>query len=148
APYVGCGRVERVARLQIRREGDRELTIRSLHLRGPETALEPRHAVDSHRTVRRRHGETRDGVRVAALVRAYADLHRVLLRAVPEGRDLVLTGHHQPERAADGRHANAKVGGARAIDSHSDLRVAVVHGDLRVGTPRRLLCLGEEFQPV
>ena len=83
-------------------------------------------------------------VDVAALALEHADLHRVLLAGFAVRRDLVVAGHHQPQRVADRRHAHAEVGGARAVDRdlHFGAGIAVV--GLRVDQARRRLAPSRE----
>ena len=54
-------------------------------------------------------------------------------------RDLVVAGHREPQRVADGRHPHAEIGGALAIDGDVDFRVRDVQRDLGVGEARQLL---------
>ena len=77
---------------------------------------------------------------VAALVLQHADLHRILLAGFTIAGDLVVAGHHQPQRVADRRHAHAEVGGARPIDRDLHFRAGVAVVGLGVDQARRLPC--------
>ena len=77
--------------------------------------------------------------RVAPLVLEHADLDRVLLLPFLVERDLVVAGHRQPQRVADGRHPHAEIGGAPAIDGDVNLRVRDAQAHLRLGEARQLL---------
>src|SRR4029450_9509329 len=67
------------------------------------------------------------------------NLDRVLLGPLLVERDLVVAGHCEPERVADGRHPDAKVRGAPAVHSDVNLGVREVEGDLGVGEAWHLL---------
>ena len=78
-----------------------------------------------------------DRLDVAPLALEHADLHRVLLAGLAVGRDLVVARHHQAQRVADRRHADAEIGGARAIDRDLHLRAGVAVVGSRVDEARR-----------
>ena len=94
-------------------------------VRRAEAALELRDVVDADRAAgRRRHGQLADRRRCrAAGSRARGSSPDTARRAFAVARDLVVAGHHQAQRVADGRHPHAEVGRARAIDRDVDLRV-------------------------
>ena len=98
---------------------------------GPRPRSMRRDVVDAHRAGRRRHRQPADLLDVAPLVLEHADLDRVLLLAFLVERDLVVAGHREPQRVADGRHPHAEVGGALAVDRDVDFRVRDVERDLR-----------------
>jgi hypothetical protein len=85
--------------------------VRARDAGGPESPLQPRDVVDPDRLARRRGDrELAHHIDVAALALQHANRHRVLLAGFAIRRDLVVTGHHQPERVADrGRPAPAGI---------------------------------------
>ena len=90
---------------------------------------------------RRGDGELAHHVDVAALALQHANRDRVLLAGFAIRRDLVVAGHHQPERVADRRHAHAQVGRARPIHGHLHLGAGIAVIGLRVDEARGLLGL-------
>ena len=133
------GLVERVSGRDVGDQADGELPIRALQRRRPEAALDGGDVVDAHLAGGRRHGQPSDLRDVAPLVLEHADLDRVLLGTFLVERDLVVAGHREPERVADGRHPHAEIGRALAIDGDVNLRIRDVQGDLDVGEARQLL---------
>ena len=125
--------VERVAGGCVGVHVDRILPVRAGDAGGPESALQPRDVVDPDRLARcRGHRQLADHVDVAALALQHANGDRVLLAGLAIRRDLVVAGHHQPERAADRRHAHAQVGRARPIHGHLHLGAGIAVVRLRV----------------
>ena len=90
---------------------------------------------------RRSDGELADHVDVAALALQHADRDRVLFAGFAIRRDLVVAGHHQPERVADRRHAHTQVGRARPIHGHLHLGAGIAVVGFRVDEARGLLGL-------
>ena len=66
----------------------------------------------------------------------HADLHRVLLLPFLVERNLIVAGHRQAQRVADGRHPHAEIGGALAIDGDVHLRIRHAEADLDLGEAR------------
>ena len=96
----------------------------------------------------RRDRQLADRLDVAPLALQHAHLDRILLRALAKVRDLVVAGDHQPQRVADGLHADAEIGRPPPIDRDADLRVGDVQRDLGVGEARQLLRLFDRAQRV
>ena len=103
---------------------------------GPSPRSILRDVVDADRPVGRRHGQPADLLGVAPLILEHADLDRVLLLPFLVERDPIVAGHRQPQRVADGRHPDAEVGGAPAIDRDVNLRVRDAQAQLRLGEAR------------
>ena len=74
-----------------------------------------------------------------------ANLHRILLGAVAEGRDLVVARHHQPQRAADVRDPDAEIRGAGAVHRHVHFGAGVAEIGLGVDQARQLLRVQQEL---
>ena len=110
-------------------------------LRRPEAAVQLGDVVDAHRPAgRRRHRELADRARCrGAGLRARGSSPDTARRAFAIARDLVVAGHHQPQRVADRRHPDAEIRGARAIDRDVHLRAGVAVVGPRVDEARRLL---------
>ena len=134
--------VERVAGGNVGVVVDRVLPVRAGDTCGPEASLQPRDVVDPDRLARGRGDrQLADHVDVAALALQHANRHGVLLAGFAIRRDLVVAGHHQPERVADRRHAHPEVGGARPIHSHLHFGAGIAVVGFRVDETRRRLGL-------
>ena len=131
--------VERVSGRDVRDQADGELPVRALQHGRPEAALDRGDVVDPHRPGRRRHGQPADLLDVAPLVLEHAHLDGILLGPFLVERNLVVAGHRQAQRVADGRHPHAEIGGALPIDGDVNLGVRDVQRDLDVGEARQLL---------
>jgi serine/threonine protein kinase HipA of HipAB toxin-antitoxin module len=113
---------------------------------GATSAPQRRDVIDAHLAAgRRRHRQPPDGADVAPLILEDTDLHRILLAALAVGRNLIVAGDHQPQRAADRRDPDAEIRRAGAVDRDLHLRARVGERGLHVDHARQPLRLGEQL---